>query len=109
MRRKMTMDQRGTFTTRENVPTAPNTMPITDSPFAEAVPYYKHRAPYAPAALEYLVDQVDLNDRSRVLDLGCGTGTIASPLSRFVRRVLAVDPCQAMIAEGQAVAAALSR
>ncbi len=78
---------------------------MIDSPFAEAAPYYKHRAPYPPDALEYLCDVLKLDTRSRVLDLGCGSGTIAIPISHRVDHVLAVDPCQKMIDEGLALAA----
>jgi ubiquinone/menaquinone biosynthesis C-methylase UbiE len=79
---------------------------MIDSAFAEAAPYYKHRAPYAPATFEYLLEQARLNSRSRVLDLGSGPGTIAIPLSRTVDSVLAVDPSPEMIDEGRARAAA---
>jgi len=70
-------------------------------PFEEAAPYYRFRAPYAPEALAYVRDAFALNTSSSVLDLGCGPGTIAVPLSGMVGRVLAVDPSAAMISEGR--------
>src|SRR4051812_45374823 len=73
-----------------------------DSPFSEAAPFYGHRAPYAPQTLAHVRDAFQLDRRSRVLDLGCGPGTIAIPLSRMVGHVLAVDPIRAMLDEGQA-------
>src|SRR5438552_8498405 len=38
-------------------------------------------APYAPAAIELIVEAYGLSERVRALDLGCGPGTIAIPLS----------------------------
>ena len=80
-----------------------------DSPFAQAASYYKHRAPYAPEAFAYLCEILNLDSHSSVLDLGCGTGAIAIPLSRRVGRVLAVDPCREMVDEGRTLAAAANR
>lgn len=46
-----------------------------------------------PAALlDALVTAVDLDERDLALDLGCGTGQLAIPLSRRVQAVLALDP-----------------
>lgn len=82
---------------------------MNDSPFSEAAPHYKHRAPYPAAALDYVCDALNLDSSSSVLDLGCGTGTIAIPLSRVVGHVLAVDPSQEMIDEGRSLAANANR
>lgn len=75
-------------------------------PFAEAATYYHFRAPYAPEALEYIRETLQLDHTSRAVDLGCGPGTVAIPLSRIVGDVLAVDPSREMIAEGRAAAEA---
>lgn len=72
-----------------------------DSPFAEAAPYYHHRAPYGPQALAHIRDTFQLDHSSQVLDLGCGPGTIAIPLSRMVGRVVAVDPSDEMLSEAR--------
>jgi SAM-dependent methyltransferase len=70
-------------------------------PFAEAAPYYGFRAPYAPEAFVYVRDAFQLDHDSHVVDLGCGPGTVAIPLSRMVAHVLAVDPSTAMLNEGR--------
>lgn len=44
--------------------------------------------------------ELALGKRSRVLDLGCGPGTLAIPLSRFAGTIVAVDPSADMLAEG---------
>lgn len=71
------------------------------SPFSEAAPYYRFRAPYAPEAFAYIRDTFRLGQSSRVLDLGCGPGTVAIPLSRMVGAVVALDPSVEMINEGR--------
>jgi ubiquinone/menaquinone biosynthesis C-methylase UbiE len=80
------------------------------SPFVGTARFYDHfRAPYAPAAFDFIVAAYDLNERMRVLDLGCGPGTIAIPLSNRVAEVVAVDPDADMISEGRRLAASRGR
>jgi ubiquinone/menaquinone biosynthesis C-methylase UbiE len=73
-----------------------------DSPFSEAAHFYEFRAPYAPQALAYVCDALELRPTSRALDLGCGPGTITIPLSRIVGHVVAVDPSVDMLNRGRA-------
>lgn len=90
----------------------PLVMPISfdASPFAGAAQYYdRFRAPYARAAIDFIVGHYDLSEGVRALDLGCGPGTIAIPLSRSVAEVVAVDPDGEMIAEGRRLAASRGR
>ncbi|UBU10821.1 class I SAM-dependent methyltransferase [Nonomuraea gerenzanensis] len=71
--------------------------------FGGAAPYYaKYRTTPGEPAIEHLA--MTFGDGSTVLDLGCGPGTIAIPLSRRVREVLAVDPDEEMLAEGRRLA-----
>jgi ubiquinone/menaquinone biosynthesis C-methylase UbiE len=80
------------------------------SPFAGTARYYdRFRAPYAPAAFDFIVETYNLNEGVRALDLGCGPGTIAIPLSYIVAEVVAVDPDPDMIAEGRRLAASRGR
>ena len=83
---------------------------MDDSPFASAAIYYdRYRAPYASGALDQVIAAFALGPGSRALDLGCGPGTIAIPLSRVVAEVVAVDPDPHMLAEGQRLAAEMGR
>ncbi|MGC2656709.1 MAG: class I SAM-dependent methyltransferase [Bryobacteraceae bacterium] len=76
------------------------------SPFAGTVSYYdRFRAPYAQAAIDFIVERYSLSKGERALDLGCGPGTLAIPLSYAVGEVAAVDPDADMIAEGRRLAA----
>jgi ubiquinone/menaquinone biosynthesis C-methylase UbiE len=87
-------------------------MPVSSdaSPFAGVAPYYdRFRAPYAQAAIDFLVRACNLGEAARALDLGCGPGTIAIPLSRTVDEVVAVDPDADMIADGRRLAASRGR
>ncbi|WP_166427271.1 class I SAM-dependent methyltransferase [Nonomuraea mesophila] len=71
--------------------------------FGGAAPYYaRYRPGYGRAAIDHLA--AALGADSRVLDLGCGPGTIAIPLARRVRSVLAVDPAREMLDEGRRLA-----
>jgi len=80
------------------------------SPFAGAAAFYdRFRAPYAPAALECVIDAYGLDANARVLDLGCGPGSLAIPLSSAVAEVVAVDPDAGMIAEGRRLGAESGR
>jgi len=75
------------------------------SPFEKAAPYYDaHRAPYAPAALDYIISAFALSAGARVLDLGCGPGTIAIPLSRTGADIVAVDRDAVMLGEARRLA-----
>jgi ubiquinone/menaquinone biosynthesis C-methylase UbiE len=77
--------------------------------FAEAAGFYKYRAPYAPRAFELVREAFRLGAGSRLLDLGCGPGTIAIPMSHAAGYVLAVDPSEAMLAAGRQRAAEAGR
>jgi SAM-dependent methyltransferase len=75
--------------------------------FGGAASYYaRYRPGYGQAAIEHLAETIGTD--SRVLDLGCGPGTIAIPLARRVKAVLAVDPAQEMLAEGRRLAGSVT-
>jgi SAM-dependent methyltransferase len=80
---------------------------LDTSPFEKAAPFYDlHRAPYAPAALDYIISAFGLSAGARVLDLGCGPGTIAIPLSRTGADIVAVDRDAVMLEEARRLATA---
>ncbi len=68
--------------------------------FAGAAPYYaRFRAGHGREAIEHLARALGAD--ARVLDLGCGPGTVAIPLAPLVREVVAVDPDPEMLATGR--------
>jgi SAM-dependent methyltransferase len=68
--------------------------------FTGTAPYYvRFRTRYPPELLERLAEQAGLDGSGRLLDLGCGPGFLAVPLSPHVAEVVAVDPEPEMLAE----------
>ncbi len=74
--------------------------------FAGAAHYYaRYRLPYPEALFDVLAGRFGLDRKSRVLDLGTGTGQLAIPLAARCGEVVALDISAEMIAEGARVAA----
>lgn len=63
------------------------------------------RLPYAPGLADALADALRLDGRGRLLDVGCGPGTLALELARLFGEVVGVDPDDGMIAEAGRAAA----
>jgi ubiquinone/menaquinone biosynthesis C-methylase UbiE len=81
--------------------------PPHTSPFQSAAAYYdRFRSPYPPEAFGHIRAAFDLGAGTRVLDLGCGPGTVAIALSGAVAEVVAVDPEERMLAQGERLARA---
>ncbi|KOX52257.1 class I SAM-dependent methyltransferase, partial [Streptomyces sp. NRRL F-6492] len=70
--------------------------------FAGAAPYYgRGRLPYAPGLVDVLAGVLGLDGRGRLLDVGCGPGTLALPLAHLFEEVVGVDPDGGMLAEAR--------
>ncbi|MHA2090300.1 MAG: class I SAM-dependent methyltransferase [Candidatus Kariarchaeaceae archaeon] len=75
----------------------------TSKIFAGTAKYYRRYREYCPKeVVQILVEQVGLDKTQRLLDLGCGTGQIAIPLSEYVREVIALDTNEEMVEQGKA-------
>lgn len=75
----------------------------SENPFVSAERYYAEFRPgYGPATIDYLAERFSLGGDSRVLDLGCGAGQLAIPLSDRVGEVVAMDPNETMLDEARA-------
>lgn len=74
--------------------------------FAGSAPYYERgRTPYAPGLEEAMRDALALDGRGRLLDAGCGPGTVALRLASLFEEVVGLDPDVGMLAEAARLAA----
>jgi ubiquinone/menaquinone biosynthesis C-methylase UbiE len=85
-------------------------MPAEPTRFHAAARYYvRGRPPYATALIRRVVQLCDLNARSRVLDVGCGPGSLALAFAAFVGEVIGIDlePAMLRVAREEAARAGL--
>ena len=61
--------------------------------------YERGRLPYAPGFAAALAAALGLDGRGRLLDVGCGPGTVTSALARFFTEAVGLDPDEDMLAE----------
>lgn len=70
-----------------------------ESLFAGAAGYYERgRLPYAPVLAETFARSLDLDGRGRLLDVGCGPGTITLRLATLFEEAVGLDPDPGMLA-----------
>jgi len=65
---------------------------VRDRFASTAEQYAAHRPDHDERAMAHVCERLDLDGDAWVLDLGCGTGEIALPLSARVERVVGLDP-----------------
>ena len=77
----------------------------TDNIFKGTAWYYaRYRPDYPEKVIKLLTEKFSLNNNSRLLDLGCGTGQIALSLAPYVSEIIAIDPQSEMLQEGVSLA-----
>lgn len=64
--------------------------------------YQRYRRGYPDELINRCVRAFSLSDDDVVIDLGCGTGQLATPLAAHVRAVIGVDPEPDMLARARA-------
>jgi SAM-dependent methyltransferase len=70
--------------------------------FEGTAAYYRQgRNPYAPALADALAEHLSLDGRGRLLDVGCGPGTVALLFAHLFEGVIGLDPDAGMLAEAQ--------
>ncbi len=73
--------------------------------YAGTAEYYsRYRPPYPPALVTKMRERFGLDGRGRLLDLGCGPGSITTPLAHLFEEVVAVDQEPEMLAEAARIA-----
>ncbi|MGX1563887.1 class I SAM-dependent methyltransferase [Streptomyces sp. NPDC055506] len=71
-----------------------------DTLFSGTAAYYERgRLPYAAGLADALAEELLLDGEGRLLDVGCGPGTIALSLAHLFGEIVGVDPDSGMIAE----------
>jgi SAM-dependent methyltransferase len=74
--------------------------------FAGTAKYYRQgRKPYAPGLANALAKQLELDGHGRLLDVGCGPGTVALRLAHLFDRVIGIDSDPGMVDEAARAAA----
>ena len=77
-----------------------------ESLFAGAAAHYEQgRLPYAPGLAGALAGCLGLDGRGRLLDAGCGPGTVTLPLAPLFEAVVGLDPDAEMLAAASRAAA----
>jgi SAM-dependent methyltransferase len=79
--------------------------PFDPHRFETAAAHYKARAPYSPRVIARIAQLTELGPQDRLMDLGCGPGTLALAFAPLVGSVVAVDPEPAMLALAEAALA----
>ncbi|MEU7986470.1 hypothetical protein AB0B56_16520 [Streptosporangium canum] len=70
-----------------------------DTLFLGAAPYYQRgRLPYAPGLADTLAEALTLDGRGRLVDVGCGPGTLALGFAHLFGEIVGVDPDSGMTA-----------
>jgi SAM-dependent methyltransferase len=71
-----------------------------ESLFAGAAGYYEQgRLPYAPELADVIARSLALDGHGRLLDVGCGPGTVALRLAPLFEAVVGLDPDAEMLAQ----------
>ncbi|MEU6341706.1 class I SAM-dependent methyltransferase [Streptomyces sp. NPDC046977] len=79
-----------------------------DTLFSGCAPYYRRgRPPYAPGLVDALAEELALDGHGRLIDVGCGPGTLALGLAHLFGETVGLDPDRGMIAEAERSAAGL--
>jgi SAM-dependent methyltransferase len=79
--------------------------PYVPNRFASAIPHYINGRPtYDERLIAKLARETGLDANSRVLDLGCGPGSLTLPLSRYGGTTIGIDADPSMIAAARQAA-----
>jgi SAM-dependent methyltransferase len=70
-----------------------------------AAHYRRGRPPYSPQLESVLAEQLHLDGRGRLLDVGCGPGILTVRLAHLFQEAVGLDPDAAMLAEARRAAA----
>ena len=76
-----------------------------ESLFAGTAGYYEQgRLPYAPGLADAFARRLGLDGRGRLLDVGCGPGTVTLRLASLFEAVVGLDPDAEMLSQASLAA-----
>ena len=76
--------------------------PAAQKGFSSAAELYQQVRPsYPPDIVHWLQDQLQLDEKSQVIDLGSGTGKFLPYLQHITKHITAIEPIQEMLAQLQ--------
>lgn len=85
----------------------PTIAPFDPTRFSSAIPHYAAGRPaYSERLVSWLAQDAGLGQSSRVLDLGCGPGSLTLPLARRGGTTIGIDPDAGMVDAGRRAAKA---
>ena len=73
-------------------------------PFVDAARFYHCRPAYPAAAIQWIADELHLDGRGRMLDVGCGTGYVCLRFAGKFAWIIGIDPSEPMLAEAASIA-----
>jgi SAM-dependent methyltransferase len=80
-------------------------MPYDPTIYLGSAAHYRYgRPPYSPKLEEFLAEELGLDETARLLDVGCGPGTLTVRLASLFAETVGLDPDVDMLAEGRRVA-----
>jgi SAM-dependent methyltransferase len=99
-------DEAGEAASEEHVPFGWENWTWDETVFRGTAQYYrKGRYPYAPGLADVLARQLNLDGRGRLLDVGCGPGSVTLLFAPLFERVVGVDSDAEMVSEARRAAA----
>jgi ubiquinone/menaquinone biosynthesis C-methylase UbiE len=82
-------------------------IPLTERFTGAAAYYARFRPEYPRQLLEHLAERLGLDGSGRLLDLGCGPGTISLAMREWFTEVIGLDVNAAMLSQARARASDL--
>ena len=79
-------------------------MTVKDDGFTATGAFYSSRPGYAPAAIQWIVDQLKLDGRGRMLDVGCGTGHVCFCFAGQLDQIIGIDPSVPTLNHAESIA-----
>ncbi len=64
---------------------------------SEQSDYYRFRTPYIPKIFKAICDELGINKKTALMDLGCGQGEVSSILAGYAGQVYGIDGSREMI------------